>query len=75
MGAGQFNQVGVGQGGYSKVDTRLTLHGRRADVSLFANNLFDSHGVTTAFAGSLPLGQYVLRPLTVGFSINVKLQD
>lgn len=70
---GQFNQAGTQQGAYHKVDARLSLRKNDVEVSLFANNVFDSRGVTTAFAGSLPLGQYIVRPRTVGVSLDVKM--
>ncbi len=65
---------GAPQGGYNIVDARATFHFDRFDVSPFIDNLFNSHGVTSAsHTAGLPLEQFLVRPLTAGITLDYRL--
>jgi len=61
---------------YSTVDLLLGLEGRRWSASIFAENLFDEHGIVNAVDdfGLHPGGDYqnIVRPRTVGFNLRLK---
>jgi iron complex outermembrane recepter protein len=65
-------QIGVPQGNYSLYDGRVTLHIKDVSVSAFVNNIANSHGVTSAF-NSPPLEEDIVRPRTVGITLDYKL--
>lgn len=65
--------AGTPQGGYNEFDTRVTFHLDRVDLSAFAENIGNSHGVTSGSRIGGPLQQFVLRPLTIGLSVNARM--
>jgi iron complex outermembrane receptor protein len=65
-------QVGVPQGNYSLYDARMTLHIKDVRVSAFVDNIANSHGVTSGFIAP-PLEEYLVRPRTVGITLDYKL--
>lgn len=65
---------GAPQGNYTLFDARATLHFEHFDLSPFIDNMFNSHGVTTAtHSAGLPLEQYLVRPLTAGITLDYRL--
>jgi outer membrane receptor protein involved in Fe transport len=65
--------AGAAQGGYNQFDARATFHLDRVDISVFAQNIGNSRGVTSASLLSGPLQQFVLRPFTVGMTADFKM--
>jgi len=64
---------GTSQGNYNIVDARATFHLKQFEVSLFVDNLFNSHGVATATqTAGLPLQEYIIRPLTGGMTLDYR---
>ena len=65
--------VPVTQGNYNVLDSRISAHIKDVETTLFVNNISDRRGVTnaSAFAG-LPIEQYVLRPRTVGLTLDYR---
>jgi outer membrane receptor protein involved in Fe transport len=63
--------AGAEQGGFSVVDARVGLHFNQFSLTAFVNNVTDSHGVTTALDD--PLQQYLIRPRTVGVTLDYRL--
>lgn len=63
--------AGAEQGGFSMVDVRLALRFNQFSVTAFVNNVTDRRGVTTA--SDAPLQQYLIRPRTVGVTLDYRL--
>jgi iron complex outermembrane recepter protein len=65
---------GVPPGGYELFDARATFHFNRFALSAFGDNLGNSHGVTSGQStAGLPLAQYIVRPRTIGVTVDMKL--
>lgn len=63
--------AGAPQGGYHLFDMRAGVRGDRAGITLFLDNIGNSHGVTSGTAN--PLEQYVVRPRTVGITFDYRI--
>ena len=59
---------------YNLLDARLAMRVKTLDVTLFVNNAADKRGVSSAsyFPGS-PFEQYLVRPRTVGITLDYRL--
>lgn len=62
---------GTTQGGYSLFDARIGFQTGKFGVTIFADNITDSRGVITG--STEPLQQYVVRPRTLGVTVDLKL--
>ncbi|MFC3051881.1 TonB-dependent receptor [Kordiimonas pumila] len=62
---------GTPQGGYNIFDARVGVQFGRVGVTAFVNNIGNSHGVTSGTID--PLQLYIVRPRTVGLTLNYKL--
>ena len=71
--AGYGFAVPVTQGDYNLLDCRLNGYFKDIQATLFVNNIADKRGVTSAsyFAGN-PFEQYVVRPRTVGLTLDYR---
>jgi outer membrane receptor protein involved in Fe transport len=65
--------AGAPQGGYNQFDARATFHLPSMELSVFARNIGNSRGVTSASLLNGPLQQFVLRPFTVGLTADVRM--
>jgi iron complex outermembrane recepter protein len=65
--------IGVPQGDYSLYDLRATMHVKGGiDLSVFVNNIANSRGITAGFVLP-PLQENLVRPRTVGLTVDYKL--
>lgn len=62
---------GTEQGDFSVVDARIAVRFNQLSITAFVNNVADSRGVTTAL--DPPLQQYLIRPRTVGVTLDYRL--
>lgn len=62
---------GAEQGDYNLLDARLSFHINQFGITAFVNNLADSRGVTTA--SEAPLRQFLVRPRTIGITLDYRL--
>ncbi|MET0210349.1 MAG: TonB-dependent receptor, partial [Burkholderiaceae bacterium] len=58
------------QGGYNIFDARFRMSFGNTDVALFATNLFDKRGITRTVAETNGIGEGIVRPRTVGVTMN-----
>jgi iron complex outermembrane recepter protein len=66
--------AGVYQGNYTLFDARTSIHVRNVGITAFVENIGNTRGVTTAeFFPPVPLQQYIVRPRTIGLTIDYKL--
>lgn len=65
--------AGAPQGGYNQFDARATFYLAAVDLSVFAQNIGNSHGVTSASLLGGPLQRFVLRPFTIGLTADFKM--
>jgi outer membrane receptor protein involved in Fe transport len=63
--------AGAEQGDYSVVDARVAIRFNQFSITAFVNNVTDSRGVTTA--SDAPLQQYLIRPRTLGVTLDYRL--
>jgi iron complex outermembrane recepter protein len=67
-------QTGAPVGGYNQFDARGTVHFDRFDLTAFAQNIGNVRGVTSAsLQAPFPLAEYVIRPFTVGLTLDFRL--
>lgn len=62
---------GAEQGGFSVVDARVGIRFNQLSITAFVNNVGDTRGVTTA--SEEPLQQYLIRPRTIGVTLDYRL--
>jgi iron complex outermembrane recepter protein len=64
----------VTQGDYSLYDARTAIHFNNFSVTAFVENIGNTRGVTTAeLFPPVPLQQFIVRPRTIGLTIDYKL--
>jgi iron complex outermembrane receptor protein len=61
----------LSQGNFNVLDTRVSAYFKDVRATVFVNNITDRRGVTTAryYPGS-PIEQYIIRPRTVGITLD-----
>lgn len=63
--------AGAPQGGYHLFDMRTGVRSDRIGITLFLDNIGNSHGVTSGTAN--PLEQYIVRPRTMGITLDYRI--
>jgi iron complex outermembrane recepter protein len=66
--------VELTQGNYTLFDARTAIHFHNVGITAFVENIGNTRGVTNAeLFPPLPLQQYIVRPRTIGLTIDYKL--
>jgi len=63
----------LSQGNFNVLDSRISAYIKAVEATVFVNNITDRHGVTNAsYYPGTPIEQYIIRPRTVGVTLDYR---